>query len=212
MTARRIELQRWTLNIGHTTFLFSWFPTLNAFYRQLANISKEGVEPGVTNVCPMDNPCCVLSAFRLPPHVFVPRQGSQRSYTCLVRQAQPRQENLCLPHYRITHLTEDSVKVDALTGEVKSIIKWPGDLRLIVTAVFRWNTGYLKLIFFLFFFMSGSTFRFCSAFCGNAMVSQWGVVFLCVLHTGIIVVQCLRSVKFWSTFWDPSILKMGRLD
>lgn len=152
---------------SHNIF-FSCFLTLNAFYRQLANISKEGVEPGMTNVCPMDNPCCVLSAFRLPPHVFVPRQGSQRSYTCLVRQAQPRQENLCLPHYRITHLTEDSVKVDALTGEVKSIIKWPGDSRLIVTAVFRCNTVYLKLIFFP---MSGSTFRFCLAFCGDAMVS-----------------------------------------
>lgn len=40
------------------------------------------------------------------------------------------------------------MKVDALTGEVKSIIKWPGDSRLIVTAVFRCNTVYLKLIFF----------------------------------------------------------------
>lgn len=159
----------------------------------------------MTNVCPMDNPCCVLSAFRLPPHVFVPRQGSQRSYTCLVRQAQPRQENLCLPHYRITHLTEDSVKVDALTGEVKSIIKWPGDSRLIVTAVFRCNTVYLKLIFFL---MSGSTFRLCLAFCGDAMVSMKGCFPLCfaywhyccsVLNLGLLFV-ILPSSK-----WDVLI-------
>lgn len=159
----------------------------------------------MTNVCPMDNPCCVLSAFRLPPHVFVPRQGSQRSYTCLVRQAQPRQENLCLPHYRITHLTEDSVKVDALTGEVKSIIKWPGDSRLIVTAVFRCNTVYLKLIFFshvriYFQTLFGFLWR-CNGFDEGLFSSVF-----CILAL------LLFSVKFRSTFCDPSFLKMGRLN
>lgn len=100
------------------------------------------------------------------------------------------------------------MKVDALTGEVKSIIKWPGDSRLIVTAVFRCNTVYLKLIFFSCQDLLSDSVQL---FVGMQWFHDEGL-FSSVLYTGIIVVQCLTSVKFRSTFCGPSFLKMGRFD
>lgn len=114
------------------------FSDLFSVYRQLANFSREGVGLGMTNVCQSrGDPFCVLPAFWRPPLLW-----QDPVILHLLSEMGPTQteKNLCLLHYRITHLTEDSVKVDALTSEAKSITNWLCNWWLIVTAVFSCNT------------------------------------------------------------------------